>query len=79
MLREHGSSLLPVGVVAVDGSFDAGDAVEVTADGSVIGKGIVDYSAGELSQVIGLKTEQVRKLLPQAADEVINRDRFVLT
>jgi glutamate 5-kinase len=79
VLREHGSSLLPVGVVAVDGSFDAGDAVEVTADGSVIGKGIVDYSASELSQVIGLKTEQVREFLPQAADEVIHRDRFVLT
>ena len=79
VLREHGSSLLPVGIVAVDGSFDAGDAVEVTADGSVIGKGIVDYSANELSQVIGLKTEQVRELLPQAADEVIHRDRFVLT
>ena len=79
VLREHGSSLLPVGIVAVDGEFETGDAVEVTADGSVIGKGIVDYSANELSQVIGLKTEQVRELLPQSADEVIHRDRFVLT
>ena len=40
VLRESGSSLLPVGIVAVEGDFDAGDAVEVTADGSVIGKGI---------------------------------------
>ena len=78
VLREHGSSLLPVGIVAVDGDFETGDAVEVTADGSVIGKGIVDYAANELSQVMGLKTEQVRELLPQAADEVIHRDRFVL-
>ena len=45
VLRERGSSLLPVGIVGVEGDFDAGDAVEVTADGSVIGKGIVDYSA----------------------------------
>ncbi len=78
VLREHGSSLLPVGIVAVDGDFDAGDAVEVTADGSVIGKGIIDYSANELSRVIGLKSPQVRELLPHAADEVIHRDRFVL-
>jgi glutamate 5-kinase len=78
VLREHGSSLLPVGIVAVDGDFDAGDAVEVSADGSVIGKGIVDYSANELSRVIGLKSPQVRELLPHAADEVIHRDRFVL-
>ncbi len=78
VLRDSGSSLLPVGITGVEGDFDAGDAVEVTANGSVIGKGIADYSAGELSRVIGMKSEQVRELLPHAADEVIHRDRFVL-
>jgi glutamate 5-kinase len=78
VLRESGSSLLPVGITAVDGSFDVGDAVEVAADGTVIGKGIVDYSAQELTRVTGLKSAQVRELLPHAADEVIHRDRFVL-
>jgi len=78
VLREKGSSLLPVGIVAVDGSFEIGDAVEVTADGAAIGKGIVDYSAQELSRVLGMKSAQVRELLPHAADEVIHRDRFVL-
>jgi glutamate 5-kinase len=79
VLRERGSSLLAVGIIAVEGSFEAGDAVEVTIGGSSIGKGIVEYSAKELSRVIGLKTEQVKELLPLAADEVIHRDRFVLT
>jgi glutamate 5-kinase len=78
VLRESGSSLLPVGITAVEGSFEAGDAVEVAADGSTIGKGISDYSAGELSRVRGMKSAQVRELLPHAADEVIHRDRFVL-
>ncbi len=78
VLRESGSSLLPVGITAVDGGFEVGDAVEVAAGGSVIGKGIVDYSAKELGQVTGLKSAQVRELLPHAADEVIHRDRFVL-
>ncbi|HKI65650.1 MAG TPA: glutamate 5-kinase [Solirubrobacterales bacterium] len=78
VLREHGSSLLPVGITAVEGSFEVGDAVEVAADGVVLGKGIVDYSATELTRVTGLKTDQVRELLPHAADEVIHRDRFVL-
>jgi glutamate 5-kinase len=78
VLRESGSSLLPVGIVSVDGSFDVGDAVEVAADGSVIGKGIADYSAAELSGVLGLKSAAVRERLPHAADEVIHRDRFVL-
>jgi glutamate 5-kinase len=78
VLRERGSSLLPVGITAVEGSFEAGDAVEVTANGAVIGKGIVDYSSQELTRVTGLKSAQVRELLPHAADEVIHRDRFVL-
>jgi glutamate 5-kinase len=78
VLRDSGSSLLPVGIVDVDGEFGAGDAVEVAADGTVIGKGIVDYSATELSRVMGLKSAEVRELLPHAADEVIHRDRFVL-
>ncbi|HWW67166.1 MAG TPA: glutamate 5-kinase, partial [Solirubrobacterales bacterium] len=78
VLRERGSSLLPVGIVAVEGDFDAGDAVEVTADGSIVGKGVVNYTSSELSSVLGLKSEQVRELLPHAADEVIHRDRFVL-
>ena len=78
VLRESGSSLLPVGIIAVDGDFDAGDAVEIVSDGDLVGKGIVDYSAKELVQVIGMKSAEVRELLPYAADEVIHRDRFVL-
>jgi glutamate 5-kinase len=78
VLRQHGSSLLPVGIAEVRGSFEVGDAVEVVAEGEPIGKGISDYSSRELSRVIGMKTEQVRELIPHAADEVINRDRFVL-
>jgi glutamate 5-kinase len=78
VLRESGSSLLPVGIVAVNGSFEVGDAVEVALDGTVIGKGIVDYSSTELSRVLGMKSAEVRELLPHAADEVIHRDRFVL-
>jgi glutamate 5-kinase len=78
VLRERGSSLLPVGITAVEGEFEAGDAVEVAIDGSVLGKGIVDYSARELGQVAGLKSEAVRERLPHAADEAIHRDRFVL-
>ena len=78
VLRENGSSLLPVGVVAVHGSFEVGDAVEVALEGAVVCKGIADYSSGELSRVLGLKSAEVRELLPHAADEVIHRDRLVL-
>jgi glutamate 5-kinase len=78
VLRESGSSLLPVGVVAISGDFSPGDAVEIAVDGEVIGKGITDYSSRELPEVLGLKSSDVRERLPHAADEVIHRDRFVL-
>lgn len=91
-LRERGTSLLPVGVVDVRGEFEAGDAVEVmsgarggaggrTPDGgagSPIGKGIVNYSSAELRRIKGMKTAQVRELLPRASEEAVHRDYFVL-
>jgi glutamate 5-kinase len=77
-LREGGTSLLPVGIVAVEGAFDPGDAVDVVQDGTRIGKGIVNYSAEELGRVKGLKSAQVREVLPRAAEEAVHRDYFVL-
>ncbi|MGN6665019.1 MAG: glutamate 5-kinase [Solirubrobacterales bacterium] len=78
VLRESGSSLLPVGISAVEGSFEAGDAIDVASDGEAIGKGISEYSSRELQRVIGMQSAQVRELLPHAAEEVVHRDRFVL-
>ncbi|MGH2858267.1 MAG: glutamate 5-kinase [Solirubrobacteraceae bacterium] len=78
-LREGGTSLLPVGVVEVSGAFDAGDAVEIAHDHATVGKGISNYSAEELRQVLGLKSGAVRELLPMAAEEAIHRDYFVLS
>jgi glutamate 5-kinase len=78
VLRERGSSLLPVGIIEIDGDFDAGDAVDVVVAGEIVGKGIADYSSRELVRVVGMKSAQVREVLPHAADEVIHRDRFVL-
>jgi glutamate 5-kinase len=77
-LRDGGTSLLPVGIVAVDGAFDAGDAVEIRDARTAIGKGICNYSATELRQVMGMKSAQVREVLPRATDEAVHRDYFVL-
>jgi glutamate 5-kinase len=78
-LREGGTSLLPVGVVEVSGEFDAGDAVEVVDGGATIGKGISNYSAQELRRIKGMKSDQVRELLPRATEEAVHRDYFVLS
>jgi glutamate 5-kinase len=77
-LRERGTSLLPVGVVEVEGEFEAGDAVEVVCDGDFVGKGIVNYSAPELARIKGLKSAEVRERFPDASEEAVHRDRFVL-
>jgi glutamate 5-kinase len=77
-LREGGTSLLPVGIVGVEGAFDAGDAVEVRDRRSQIGKGICNYSAAELRRVMGLQSSEAREVLPRATDEAVHRDYFVL-
>src|SRR3954469_15111950 len=78
-LREGGTSLLPVGIVDVRGSFDAGDAVEIRDAGdATVGKGICNYSAAELRRVMGRKSAQVREVLPRATEEAVHRDYFVL-
>ncbi|MFI5121979.1 MAG: glutamate 5-kinase [Vicinamibacteria bacterium] len=78
VLRESGSSLLPVGIVGVEGEFAAGDAVDVVCEGGTVGKGIVNYSSAELVRIKGLKSAQVLELLPNASEEAVHRDRFVL-
>jgi glutamate 5-kinase len=82
-LRDGGTSLLPVGIVDVSGAFDAGEAVEVRgrrdgAVGDAIGKGICNYSAAELRQVMGMKSAAVREVMPRATEEAVHRDYFVL-
>lgn len=77
-LRGRGS-LLPVGVVRVEGDFMAGDAVMVAdGDGVELAKGLVSYSRKDLERVKGMRSSEVTKLLPEAPPEVIHRDYMVL-
>ena len=78
VLRESGSSLLPVGIVGIEGDFAAGDAVDVVCGGIPVGKGIANYSAAELGRIKGMKSAEVLELLPNASEEAVHRDRFVL-
>jgi glutamate 5-kinase len=84
-VRDGAASLLPVGVTAVHGEFEAGDAVEIierlepaTGSPRALAKGICNYSAAELRQVKGLKSDDVRRLLPRASDEAVHRDYLVV-
>ncbi|HEY1689101.1 MAG TPA: glutamate 5-kinase [Solirubrobacteraceae bacterium] len=77
-LSQHGTSLLPVGVVEVSGAFSAGDAVEIVSGRQLLGKGICNYSAEELGRIKGMKTAAVRELMPDAVEEVVHRDYMAL-
>ncbi len=84
-VRDGSASLLPVGVVDVIGEFDAGDAVDITEQpdegrqrGRTLAKGICSYSAEELRRVVGLKSDDVRQILPRASDEAVHRDYLVM-
>jgi glutamate 5-kinase len=78
-LRESGSSLLPVGIVAADGAFKAGDAVSVLDhERTVFGKGIAEFGNSEVQRIMGKKSDYLREHFPDAPAEVIHRDRFVL-
>ena len=84
-MRDASASLLPVGVIEVQGEFDAGDAVLIAvrdetqpAGAGLIGKGICSYSAAELRQVMRKQSAAVRELLPRATEEAVHRDYLVL-
>ena len=69
-LTQKGKSLLPKGIVAMEGDFQKGDVVRVYMQGSheCIGKGVINYSKGELSILVKGKENQT---------EAINRDNWV--
>lgn len=79
-LERDGASLLPVGVVRVDGDFEAGDTVSVLdPDDRLIGRGLVRYSSAELWKIRGLKLEVIARFMPDRADcPVIHRDELLV-
>ncbi|MBF6620589.1 MAG: glutamate 5-kinase [Patulibacter sp.] len=72
------SSLLPVGVIGVEGDFKPGDAVDIRHDGRIVAKGISGYAVGALRRVMGQRTEQVLAALPGSPAEAVHRDRLVV-
>lgn len=75
-----GASLLPIGIVEVEGDFQAGDIVEVIGpEGKVIARGIVNYSADDIRKVKRLHSRDVPRILGRpGAEEVIHRDNMVV-
>jgi glutamate 5-kinase len=73
-------SLLPAGVTGVEGDFAAGDPVDVCdPEGCVVARGLVNYDAGEIPDLMGRSTRWLaRELGPEYEREIIHRDDLVL-
>ena len=79
-VRHHRTSLLPAGISAVQGDFEAGDAVELAGtDGIVVARGLVNYSSEELPRMLGRSTRELGEALGSGYDrEVVHVDDLVL-
>ncbi|MBM4271533.1 MAG: glutamate 5-kinase [Deltaproteobacteria bacterium] len=79
-LVEEGKSLLPSGIVSVEGEFGIGDAVTcVDMEGNPVAKGLINYTAADVKKIMGLKTSKIEQVLGyKDYDEIIHRDNLAL-
>jgi glutamate 5-kinase len=80
MLQKKGKSLLPSGIVSVEGRFERGACVRICGpDGSEFARGLSDYSSGEISRLAGHNSSEIEELLGyRYADVVVHRDNLVV-
>ena len=75
---QQGSSLLPAGIVKIDGQFGRGDAVRVVCNGEEVARGLVAYPATEARKIAGRHSADIAQLLGYSGrDEMIHRDDLV--
>ncbi|MCH6567274.1 MAG: glutamate 5-kinase [Nitrospinae bacterium] len=79
-ITKRGKSLLPSGIVKVEGRFEYGDAVSLQGlNGKEIGRGLSNYTLDELRKIQGHHTKDIEALLGyKYYDEVVHRDNLVL-
>ncbi len=79
-LRDGRKSLLPAGIVAVEGDFELGDTVSIiTGTGVEVGRGLTAYPADDLRKIRGLQSGDIEARLGyKGIDEVIHRDDLVI-
>ena len=80
-VRDEGKSLLPIGMVLVEGDFSRGDVIAVRdGSGNEIARGLANYSSAEARLLCRKPSGEFAKLLGYAAEpEMLHRDNLVLT
>jgi glutamate 5-kinase len=79
-LAEQGRSLLPAGILRVEGDFKLGDSVCcVDAQGREVARGLATYSSEDIQRLAGQPTKEIARVLGYTnGDEIIHRDDLVL-
>jgi glutamate 5-kinase len=77
----RGKSLLPAGVVAVEGAFERGDCIVVRSRaGAEIARGLSAYASVDIQMIAGHKSDEIEAILGyRGRDEIIHRDDLVVT
>ena len=80
-VREEGKSLLPIGMVQVEGEFSRGDVIAVRdATGQEIARGLANYASAEARLLCRKPSAEFERLLGYAAEpEMLHRDNLVVT
>ena len=80
-LRDEGKSLLPIGMVMVEGDFSRGDVIAVRDEtGQEIARGLANYSSSEARLICRKPSSDFERLLGYAAEpEMLHRDNLVLS
>ena len=77
---KRGASILPVGVIATEGTYAQGDVVNVVSpQGTLIGRGTIRYSSDEMVRVRGLKLDVIARFMPEKDGQpAIHRDELLV-
>jgi glutamate 5-kinase len=79
-VKNKGRSILPVGILKVEGRFEKGESLRVCdPEGNILGKGISNFSNEEITGIIGKNGRQIKDLFGKGlCTEVIHRDNLVV-
>jgi len=80
-VRDEGKSLLPIGMVAVEGDFSRGDVIAVRdAGGTEIARGLANYASAEARLLCRKASSEFERLLGYTAEaEMVHRDNMVVS
>lgn len=80
-VRKGGKSLLPIGILSVEGGFQAGEVVSLSdPEGNEFGRGLTNYDSADATRIAGRRTDTLVDVLGRVSyHEIVHRDNLVIT